>query len=144
MHMDDWPVSLNIDVRWGELDALGHVNNTVYFRWFEDVRIRIFQNLEISMDTNGVGPILASTTCDFGHPVTFPASLDVSGRIASIGTTSFVMEYIVHDASRVYAQGRGVIVMLDYKSGEKVKHGEELRRRLETMMCGGDRIGSSS
>lgn len=116
-------------VSWGELDALGHVNNTVFFRWFEDSRIAMFDAVGIETDKGGIGPILATTTCDFIEPVTFPATVTARATIGRIGNTSFVMHYEVR-TDRTVARGTGVIVMVDYRKSEKVPLSDDLRGRL--------------
>jgi acyl-CoA thioester hydrolase len=128
----DWPVQITLPVRWGELDALGHVNNTVFFRWFEDVRIATFAHVGIRFDgPHGVGPILATTSCDFLAPVTYPSTVQVGCHIGRVGRTSFVMHYQVQREGLVVARGQGVIVLVDYRSGDKVVIDEALRARLE-------------
>ena len=120
----DFPVTLTFPVRWGEMDALGHVNNTVYFRYFEDVRIEYIRQLGLDLLQPKVplGPILAQIGCNFMRPVVFPDTLTVGCRIASIGNTSFRMEQgeYSQQQQRVVATGESVIVMLNYKTGEKV------------------------
>ena len=94
------PVSVSIPVQWGDMDALGHVNNARFFSWFESARIALFQRIGVA--TGGpseVGPILATTTCDFLHPVVFPATVQIGVRVARVGETSIGMEYEVTDAA---------------------------------------------
>lgn len=135
--MERFPVTVTIPVQWGDLDALGHVNNTCYFRWFESARIALFR--QVGLATTGVpevGPILASTKCDFLGEVRFPAEVTIGTRIESLGTTSFVMEYGATEASdpeRLVARGQGVIVLVDYRNGDKVPISDDLRRRLEEL-----------
>ena len=134
--LDDYPVTVTQTVRWGEMDALGHVNNTVFFRWFEDVRIATFARIGIDSDgSGGIGPILATTQCDFLAPVTYPATVRSGCRIPRIGRTSFTMEYAVVDAdsgNRV-ARGSGVIVMVDYAAGGKVPVPDAVRAAIEAL-----------
>ena len=79
--MDSYPVQLEIPVAWGDMDAFGHVNNTVYLRWFESARIAFFERIDIDATRpEKVGPILASTTCDYLTPVAYPATVVVGAR----------------------------------------------------------------
>jgi acyl-CoA thioester hydrolase len=123
-------VTIDIPVRWGEMDAFGHVNNTVFFRWFEDVRIATFLDVQLATHPTGVGPILASTTCDFLAPVTFPATVRATCTIDHVGTTSFVMRYAADVRGVAVAKGSGVVVLLDYATGTKVPLPDDLRTRL--------------
>ena len=70
----DYPVIIDIPVAWGEMDAFQHLNNVVYFRYFESARIAYFDAIDAMkvMETTGVGPILAETRCRYRIPLTFP------------------------------------------------------------------------
>jgi len=72
--MDGYPVVIEVPVAWGEMDAFGHVNNIVYFRYFESARLAYFYKLDLidMMTKTGIGPILASTSCRFKIPLTYP------------------------------------------------------------------------
>ena len=130
-------VRVVIEVQWGDMDALGHVNNTRFFAWFESARIAFFRRLGVA--TSGpteVGPILATTTCDFLRPVVFPATVAVSVRVSRIGETSLRMEYEVRDAddeSTVYARGSSVVVLIDYRSMQKVPVPDALRAAIAAL-----------
>jgi acyl-CoA thioester hydrolase len=82
----DYPVVIEIPVAWGEMDAYGHVNNIVYFRYFETARIVYFGKLESPdfVNRNPLGPILASTSCRFRAPLAFPDHLQV--RLDTVNT----------------------------------------------------------
>ncbi|MEX0586451.1 MAG: thioesterase family protein, partial [Pirellulales bacterium] len=69
----DYPMSICLPVQWGDQDAFGHVNNTVYFRWFESARIAYLDRPELraAMPDSSLGPILAAIRCDFRRQVTF-------------------------------------------------------------------------
>jgi len=69
-HLSGFPIVLELDVAWGEMDAFAHVNNTVYFRYFESARIQYLIAIGLARpdDNDGVGPILASTQCRFRRP----------------------------------------------------------------------------
>ena len=130
-----WPVEVEIPVAWGEMDAFGHVNNIVYLRWFETSRMEMFIRLGLleRMANEQVGPILASTRCDFRIPVRYPDRVRARAAISSIGNTSFVMAYEVFSEAHqaVAASGEGVIVVMDYTTETKVPHTDALRAALE-------------
>lgn len=133
-----WPVKLEIPVWWGDLDAFQHVNNTVYLRWFESARIAYFERAGLleRMEKERVGPILARATCDFRRPVTFPDMVTVRTTVTKVGRTSFVMGYRVTSAKQggaVVAEGEGVVVMLDYRTGAKVEVDDALRERIAAL-----------
>ena len=127
-------VATQIPVLWGDMDALGHVNNTRYFVWFESARIDYFGRIGLGLDLNSEeGPILASTQCDFVKPVLYPGTVEITTNVTKIGNTSFVMGHEIRnltDESCVVAKGFGVVVLLDYKTGKKVPVSEKLRAAI--------------
>ncbi|MBX2796799.1 MAG: acyl-CoA thioesterase [Myxococcales bacterium] len=133
-----WPIEVAVPVAWGDLDAFGHVNNTVFFRWFETARIALFRELGMleRMERDGVGPILARTHCDFRSPVSFPDTLRARTAITRLGRTSFVMAYEAwsDEQQAAVGVGEGVIVQVDYGTGDKVPLDEALRNALTGLM----------
>jgi acyl-CoA thioester hydrolase len=119
------------------MDALGHVNNARFLRWFESARIVMFERIGVrTSGTIGVGPILATTTCDFLVPVVFPATVEVGVRVSKIGETSLTMEYEVRDADakdRLYARGSSVAVMVEYPSMRKVRVPDDVRAAVAAL-----------
>ena len=132
--MDGYPVELEIPVAWGDLDAFGHVNNTVYFRWFESARMVFFERIGISPNRpEKVGPIMATTSCDYLVPVEYPATVIVGARVQRIGNTSFVMENEATLQGTPVARGTTVIVLIDYRTGEKVPVPDEMRAAIAAL-----------
>lgn len=123
--LDRYPVHLEIPVAWGEMDAFAHLNNAVYFRYFESARMAYFERMGI-LAPGGVpakvGPILASTSCRFKAPITYPDTVTVGASICEVGEDRFTMRYLVHSHTlgRLAAAGDGVIVSFDYEQGRKV------------------------
>jgi acyl-CoA thioester hydrolase len=131
------PVSLSFPVAWGEQDLFGHVNNIVYFRYFESVRMHLLERIGVlrSHNEKQQGVILASTTCDFKRPVTWPCDLIVRTGVSAVGNTSFTMTYSLTDtAGTVMATGSSVQVMFDYNKGEKMPIPEGIRTAIEKLM----------
>ena len=122
-----YPVAITIPVQWSEMDALGHVNNARFFTWFESARIATFR--AVGLVGGPVGPVLKTTSCDFLSPVVFPASVAVGARVASVGKTSLVMEYVVVADGKKVATGSSVVVLVDYATMAKVAVSDELRAR---------------
>ena len=135
--MNDFPVHLTFPVHWGEMDSLRHVNNARYFTWFESARIELFRRVGIiGSKASNIGPILATTTCDFLEPVKWPANIHVGVRVGRIGNTSFTTEYGVSlekEPNRLVARGTGVIVLVNYETGEKVPVSDEIRQNIEAL-----------
>lgn len=140
-----YPVRVRFPVHWAEMDAMGHVNNARYFTWFESARLALFRRVGIAdRGGDGVGPILAHTSCDFLVPVTWPATIEVGTRITQVGRTSFTMEYVAWSlgdpeenvdggASSPVARGTGVVVLIDYGRGRSVPISDDLRQALDAL-----------
>ena len=136
MTLEDFPVQVRMPVAWGHLDAFGHVNNTVYFRFFEDARIACFARIgmDVLMASSKVGPILARTGCVFRRPLGFPDTITAAARIEDVGVDRFTMHYaIFSDAVGLAAHGDGRIVMLDYGTGQKTAIPEEIRQAIAAL-----------
>lgn len=129
-------IHLDVPVAWGEQDLFGHVNNIVYFRYFESVRMHYLERIGTlrSHREQGIGVILASTTCDFKRPVEWPQHLRIFTGTTHIGTTSFTMAYrITNEAGAVVAEGTSVQVMYDYNTGRKVPIPTSVRKAIEEL-----------
>jgi len=131
------PVVIETPVAWGEMDAFRHVNNTAYFRYFESGRIAYFERLNLLeyMEATGVGPILASTSCRFKIPLTYPDKVSIGTRVPTIEDDRFTMEYLVfsHQHQKIAAEGIGLIVCFNYKENKKAPIPDELKRRIEEL-----------
>ena len=136
MHLEhsEFPICIEIPVAFGDMDALGHVNNTRYFRWFEDVRFAAFQETGISahLEKTGVGPILARTTCVFRKPVTYPDTISAGVRVTDIGEDRFTMVHrlLSRTQDAIVAEGDARIVIVDYRGGGKAPIPPELKAEL--------------
>jgi acyl-CoA thioester hydrolase len=132
-----YPVVIEVPVAWGEMDALRHVNNIVYFRYFESARMAYFTRLRIwdYMNETGIGPILASTECRFRLPLVYPDTVSVGTRISGVEADRFVMKYVVvsHAHAKVAAEGEGLIVSYDYRALRKTTLPDEIKRRIEVL-----------
>jgi acyl-CoA thioester hydrolase len=129
--LEQYPVVVELDVRWGDMDAFGHVNNIVYLQYFESARIAYFERLTFT-DTVGVGPILASTECRYKLPVTYPDRVSVGAKVVVLAGDRFTQDYAVfsHRHQRIAAEGRGIIVAYDYRQNHKTQVPQAIRARL--------------
>jgi acyl-CoA thioester hydrolase len=135
-----FPVIVQLPVVWGEMDSYRHVNNVVYFRYFENARLEYFRRIgwfEYERET-GIGPILAATQARYRKPLTYPDTISVGARIPAIGTDRCTMDYLLvsHGLQAVAAEGNGTIVTFHYPQGKKVPMPDELRRRIEQLESG--------
>jgi acyl-CoA thioester hydrolase len=139
-----FPATIDIPVAWGEMDAFGHVNNVVYFRYFETGRIAYMRALgDEYIQNSEVGPILASIGCRFKFPLTFPDTVRVGVRVTEIGADRFTALHRVVSLrhQRIAAEGEGVVVTYDYRTGEKAPLPGALRRAIEALEARTARTG---
>ncbi|MDO6678774.1 thioesterase family protein [Shewanella sp. 4_MG-2023] len=124
-----------IPVAWGEMDALNHVNNAVYFRYFETARIDFFSQINMmdELKKTSVGPVLSETQAKFKRPVTFPDSLLVGITISDIKQDRFMMHYRVFSKAQqaITTTGSAKVVMFNFKTGQKATLTAELLAALE-------------
>jgi acyl-CoA thioester hydrolase len=127
--------AITLTVQWSDMDALNHVNNARFFTWFESARIALFQRIGVATTPAAIGPILATTTCDFLRPVVYPATVRVEATVARVGETSITMQYsVVDDAhAHVYARGTSVAVLVDYATMQKVRVPDDIRAAITAL-----------
>jgi acyl-CoA thioester hydrolase len=121
-------------IAWGDMDAFGHVNNTVFFRLFESARMEYLQRIDFTGATAPLGPILAATNCVFRRPIVYPDRVQVGARVTEVQADRFTMEYvIVKSDGRVAAEGTGTIVSYDYTAMSKVALPETVREAIRSI-----------
>jgi acyl-CoA thioester hydrolase len=131
--LSEYPVTVSIDIPWSDLDALGMVNNVLFYRYFEKARFEYYARLGMApgSQVGDIGPVMAFSSCRYFASLTYPDTITVGARVREIKTTSFVMEFAIESgkAGRA-ALGETVIVMVDYGTGEKVPLLEEVREAI--------------
>ena len=129
-----FPVCVSIPVAWGEMDSFGHVNNIIFFRYFETARIAYFDRVgfQESYRSSGVGPILAKTDCRFIAPLTYPDTVLVGARARDLSDDRFTMDYLIKSTTTGSdaAVGSGRIVCYDYERGSKTALPSQVRRAI--------------
>jgi acyl-CoA thioester hydrolase len=128
--LKQYPVVLTQDIIWGDMDSFDHVNNTVFFRYFEDARIAYFDKLGVReyKDKTNVGPILAHTDCNFKLPLKYPGKIQIAGRSTILSPKKFRMDYVVFsdNLDSVVAEGQGLLVYYDYNVGKSCSIPEQI------------------
>jgi acyl-CoA thioester hydrolase len=133
-HLAGFPVIVQQNVIWGDMDSYQHVNNVVYFRYFENARLEYIARLDwfnFEKET-GIGPILASTQARFRRPLTYPDAIAIGARLVSLDSDRLLLEHriVSRDQRQIVTEGQGVIVTYHYANQKKVPVPEELRRRI--------------
>lgn len=125
--------SLKLQVRWGDMDVLGHVNNAEYLRYFEQSRIEWLESLGYPTTGKGTGPILLKASVTYLKPIVYPAELEVRLHAGRVGNTSFtLLSEIVNgrEATERFTEGEFVIVWLDYDAAKAIPIPDRLRAVL--------------
>jgi acyl-CoA thioester hydrolase len=111
---------VELPLRWGDSDALNHLNNTVYFRLMEEARMQMLYEAGLRLPADA-GPILAHASCDFKRSLTYPAMVRVTHRVLRLGSSSMEFDLVlekVGDDAGPYASGRNVLVWVDYVANQ--------------------------
>jgi acyl-CoA thioester hydrolase len=136
----DYPVVVHLPLHWGEMDAFGHLNNVVYFRYFETARIHYFERCGFmaTYEEDRIGAILHSTSCRFRRPLHFPDTVLAGARVTDLGEDRFTMGYRVVSVAEevVAAEGTGLIVSFDYRARAKAPVPEGVRRAIREIETG--------
>ncbi len=132
--LKNFPVVTEIKVAWGEMDALQHVNNVVYFRYFETARLDYFNqiNLLVDLQTSQIGPVLSETQCRYKLPVTFPDTLLIGSRVIDMQDDRMTMEYQVFSKKwgKVTTTATATGVMFDFKNNVKTRVPDHIRQSI--------------
>jgi acyl-CoA thioester hydrolase len=140
MNVSKYPVTVTIDIPWSDLDALGMVNNVLFYRYFEKARFEYYARLGMGpgAPAGGTGPVMAFSSCRYLKSLTCPDTITVGARVREIKTTSFVMEFAIESGKTGRAAlGETVIVMVEYGTGEKVPIPGDIRHAIEKIEGGG-------
>jgi len=129
---EGYALAVPIEVRFRDVDSMRHVNNAVYFTYFENARIRYWRAVPGIGSRREIDYILAHAECDFRSPATTEDDLACHIRVVKFGRTSFVFEYLVRDerSGRTVATGRTVQVMYDYEAGRAKVLAEEFKQAI--------------
>lgn len=127
--------SIRVAVRWGDMDAVGHVNNARYFTYFEQARMGWLAAMGLADSVNGAeqGPVIADAACTFRRAIVYPAELLVTMYGGTPGRSSFQTWYEIHDAedpALLYADGASRMVWVDRRAGRSIPVPEKVRAVL--------------
>ena len=121
----------HLPVRWGDMDALGHVNNTVYFRYAEQVRVDWLVSLDYALNVAAnEGVVIINASCTFFKPITFPATVEVRLLIGKPGRSSLPTFYEMRclGDETLYAEGASKLVWWNPHTGKSMPLPDFIRR----------------
>ena len=126
-----FPYKVTIEVSFRDLDAMGHVNNAVYFSYMETARIKFLVDLLAVTSLHDLPVIMAEATCTFKAPAFFGEQLIVGVGVARFGSKSFDMTYrVIAGDSRLIALAKTVQVMYDYAGARTIAVPDSFKARV--------------
>lgn len=115
--------TMRMPIRWGDMDALGHVNNTVYFRYMEQARIEWFNEIGCLPDSQDEGPVIVNAHCTFIRQLRYPGEIEIRTFVGPSGRSSFET-YVeirrVDELTTLAAEGGAKIVWVDFQKEKSV------------------------
>jgi acyl-CoA thioester hydrolase len=115
--------TLDLQVRWGDLDAFNHVNNTLFLRYVEEARIHLFRNIEGEWENAEAGPVVVNLNCNFRREIRYPATVRVLTEAVQASDKRMVMHHRLVDAEdeeRHYADAEVTAVWVSKKGGGSI------------------------
>jgi acyl-CoA thioester hydrolase len=130
-----------ITVRFRDIDALGHVNNAVFFTFLETARVEYMHSVVFGTATRNLsewGLILAQISCDFKKPIYLGQTVEVGTRVAEMRNASFLVEQRIEADGQLSALAKAVVVHYDYQAGKSARIPDDFRARVGSFEAGGD------
>jgi len=120
-----------IAIRWGDMDAMGHVNNTVYFRFMEQARIGWFEALAPRGEAwSSTGIVIANASCNFRRPLNYPGTVEVKLSVGPPGGSSVATFYELLLDEEIYADGEATVVFIAMDTQKPIRIPERIRSLL--------------
>lgn len=131
--LKQYPVIYAQNVAWGDMDALGHVNNAMYYRYIENARLAYLGALDLLNER--VSTVVSSNQCRYLKPVVFPDHLKVAARIEEIRNSAFRMHYLLWSEQQqsIVATSEAVIVCIDKNTLQKTEIPQYIREKIKTL-----------
>ena len=128
--------TMRMPIRWGDMDAMGHVNNTVYFRYIETARIEWLEANRFAPEADGEGPVIVSAFCNFMRQLKYPGDIEIRTFVGPPGRSSFEMTHEIRaigpdgQPGELNAEGGAKIVWVNMKEEKSVPLPDEVRALL--------------
>lgn len=121
-----------IPIRWGDMDAYGHVNNTVYFRFMEQARVGWMATLGLNLVAPEQGPVIVTASCVFLKQLDYPGTMEVRMYAGDLGRSSLMSYYELRKEGEegLYATGEAKIVWADQRERKSMPIPDWVREKL--------------
>ncbi len=127
--------SCTLPVRWGDMDAYGHVNNAMYLRYLEEARVQMFMQMGTgSIAGSQQAPVVVTVGCTFLKPVNYPDEIRIDCYVGTPGRSSFMTYYSLYAASapeQLTSEGYAKVVWMDHGTGKSVPLPDHVLRYLK-------------
>jgi len=137
--MGDFTTSLRLRIDWSEVDSFGHVNNLAILRYAQTARVHYMEQVGLMQfhGEQGIGPVLASTHCQFRKQLYYPGQVTIRTVVDHLKTTSFQMQHtLLNEQDECIAESRDVLVMFDFNRNTKHAIPEVFRERMAVAQTG--------
>ena len=136
---DNSPFRMELSPRWGDLDAMNHVNNATYLRYLEETRIQWLNAQNTAWFDEESAPVLASATVNYRMPIEYPSTIVIELTSQRIGTSSLTVAHRILDAAsgQLHSDGHVVVVWVDRKTGKPSPLPEGIRKAAERIAVAG-------
>lgn len=125
--------TMTLPIRWGDMDAMSHVNNTIYFRYMEIIRIEWMHGIGAAPNPQGQGPVIVNAFCNFIRQLEYPGEVLAKHYVANPGRSSFdtfITLERVGEPGVIYAEGGALTVWTDFQAGRSAPMPDWLRTLL--------------
>ena len=125
---------MTIPIRWGDMDAMNHVNNTTYFRYLETVRIDWMRSIGCQPDPKGEGPVIVNAFCDFYKQLEYPGDVLVKMYVSDPARSTFESWGTMSrtdDPEVIYAAGGATTIWVNFPAQKSAPLPDWMRRHLE-------------
>lgn len=128
--------TMRMPIRWGDMDAMGHVNNTVYFRYIEQARISWLDAIACAPNPEGEGPVIVNAHCTFIKQLKYPGEIEIATLVGPPGRSSFEMYHEIrlvgNDglAGALHSEGGAKVVWVNFPAEKSAPLPDGLRRHL--------------
>lgn len=122
-------LSTEIEIRFADLDAYGHVNNAIFFTYLETARVKLFRERFAELMQKGLLFLVVEASCRYRRPIELNDRVLVDISTEDVGRSSFTFSYLVHDGEgKEFADARTVMVCFDQGRGKVVSLPEDFRK----------------
>lgn len=131
--LTQYPIHTRITVAWSDMDALQHVNNVTYFKYFESARIDFLIKINLLKKETMIGPVISENQAKYKYPVTFPDTLTIGVTVSDIEEDRFILHYHAFSdkLQKITTMGWSKVVMFNFKTGQKATLTPELLSALQ-------------